>query len=46
MDPSKNKRRAQWRVNDINKAAKTLYAIVEHKRIEPAVSFTKNKRAA
>lgn len=28
-DPSKNKRRAQWRVNDITRAAKTLYSTVE-----------------
>jgi hypothetical protein len=33
--PSKNKRRAQWRVNDITKAAKALYSVVEFKKIEP-----------
>lgn len=32
-DPSKNKRRAQWRVNDITKAAKVLYSEVEFKTI-------------
>jgi len=29
-DASKHKRRAQWRVNDISKAARTLYENVEH----------------
>jgi hypothetical protein len=29
-DAAKHKRRAQWRVNDISKAAKTLYEHVEH----------------
>lgn len=45
-DPSKNKRRAQWRVNDITKAARALYATVEFKCIEPALSLAINKRAA
>jgi hypothetical protein len=33
-DPSKNKRRSQWRVNDITKAARTLYSSVAFKTIE------------
>jgi hypothetical protein len=33
-DPSKNKRRSQWRVNDITKAAKTLYSSVNFRTIE------------
>lgn len=32
-DPSKNKRRAQWRVNDIHKAASALYTEVEFRTI-------------
>lgn len=32
-DPAKNKRRAQWRVNDINKAAYSLYEHVEFRQI-------------
>lgn len=32
-DASKNKRRAQWRVNDITKAARSLYAVVEMKTL-------------
>jgi hypothetical protein len=32
-DASKNKRRAQWRVNDITKAARSLYAVVEMKKV-------------
>lgn len=32
-DASKNKRRAQWRVNDITKAAHALYSVVEMKAI-------------
>lgn len=32
-DVAKNKRRAQWRVNDITKAARTLYSSVEVRRI-------------
>lgn len=35
-DPSKNKRRAQWRVNDITKAAHVLYAQVEMKTLTGA----------
>ncbi|WP_332855487.1 MvaI/BcnI family restriction endonuclease [Duganella sp. S19_KUP01_CR8] len=34
-DPAKNKRRAQWRVNDITKAAEVLYARVEFRQITP-----------
>jgi hypothetical protein len=37
-DPSKNKRRSQWRVNDITKAAKTLYSSVNFKTIETVSS--------
>lgn len=33
-DPSKNKRRSQWRVNDITKAARVLYSSVTFKTIE------------
>lgn len=33
IDPAKNKRRAQWRVNDIAKAAQTLYEHVEFRQI-------------
>ena len=33
---SKNKRRAQWRVNDITKAARSLYAVVEMKTVATA----------
>lgn len=33
-DPSKNKRRSQWRVNDVTKAAKALYSSVNFKTIE------------
>ncbi|WP_063904874.1 MvaI/BcnI family restriction endonuclease [Burkholderia ubonensis] len=33
-DPSKNKRRAQWRVNDITKAAPALYSHVEFRDLE------------
>ncbi|WP_063902247.1 MvaI/BcnI family restriction endonuclease [Burkholderia ubonensis] len=33
-DPSKNKRRAQWRVNDITKAAPALYSYVEFRDLE------------
>ncbi len=33
-DPGKNKRRAQWRVNDISKAAHTLYDHVEFRQIK------------
>lgn len=32
-DPAKNKRRAQWRVNDITKAATVLYEHVEFRQI-------------
>lgn len=32
-EPRKNKRRSQWRVNDITKAAKDLYSVVEFKDI-------------
>jgi hypothetical protein len=32
--PSKNKRRSQWRVNDITKAASALYSHVEFKTIQ------------
>jgi hypothetical protein len=32
-DPSKNKRRAQWRVNDITKAASALYSSVQFHEI-------------
>lgn len=32
-DPSKSKRRSQWRVNDIAKAAKDLYESVEFKKL-------------
>ena len=35
-NPSKNKRRAQWRVNDITKAAHALYARVEIKQVTAA----------
>lgn len=38
-DPAKNKRRAQWRVNDVAKAAITLYARVEFRRITPNSDF-------
>ncbi|RJG05855.1 hypothetical protein D3870_07345 [Noviherbaspirillum cavernae] len=34
-DPSQNKRRAQWRVNDITKAAPALYEEVRFKTIAP-----------
>lgn len=37
-NPSKNKRRSQWRVNDINKAAKVLYASVDFRQVEPVHS--------
>jgi hypothetical protein len=33
-NPAKNKRRSQWRVNDIGKAAKVLYASVEFRPIQ------------
>ncbi|VWC38261.1 MvaI/BcnI family restriction endonuclease [Burkholderia seminalis] len=35
-DPSKSKRRAQWRVNDIRKAASALYAQVEFRDLDSA----------
>ena len=34
-DPAKNKRRAQWRVNDITRDAAALYANVEFRQIRP-----------
>lgn len=34
-DSSKNKRRAQWRVNDITKAAKLLYEHIEMRDLSP-----------
>jgi hypothetical protein len=34
-NPSKNKRRSQWRVNDIGQAAKVLYASVDFTPIKP-----------
>jgi hypothetical protein len=34
-NPSKNKRRSQWRVNDIAKAAKVLYASVDFRPVKP-----------
>ncbi|WLI87846.1 MvaI/BcnI family restriction endonuclease [Massilia sp. R2A-15] len=37
-DPSKNKRRAQWRVNDITKAASALYSVVEFRTVAPVAS--------
>jgi len=39
-NPKKNKRRSQWRVNDITKAAKVLYASVEFKPIESMATQT------
>lgn len=36
-DPRKNKRRAQWRVNDITKAAKDLYSTVKFKTIDASI---------
>lgn len=36
-DSSKNKRRAQWRVNDITKAAKALYEHVEMRDLSSAI---------
>lgn len=33
-DPAQNKRRAQWRVNDITKAAEALYTHVEFRSLE------------
>lgn len=44
-DPSKNKRRAQWRVNDITKAAQSLYEIVEMKTLPVAADFEPRKAA-
>jgi hypothetical protein len=35
-NPSKNKRRSQWRVNDIGKAAKVLYASVDFTPVKHA----------
>jgi len=32
-DPAKNKRRAQWRVNDITKAATVLYSVVQFRTV-------------
>lgn len=32
-DPAKNKRRAQWRVNDIEKAARALYSVVDFRTV-------------
>ncbi|MFS2018211.1 MvaI/BcnI family restriction endonuclease [Massilia sp. CT11-108] len=42
-DASKNKRRAQWRVNDITKAAHALYSVVEMKTVVDAPA---DRRAA
>jgi hypothetical protein len=36
-DPSRNKRRAQWRVNDITKAVGVLYEHNEIRNLAPAV---------
>lgn len=36
-DPSKNKRRAQWRVNNITEAVKVLYERVEVRDLAPAI---------
>ena len=44
-DASKNKRRAQWRVNDITKAAHTLYAVVEMKTIARGSGFATRRVA-
>jgi hypothetical protein len=33
-NPAKNKRRSQWRVNDVGKAAKVLYASVEFRSLQ------------
>lgn len=41
-NPSKNKRRCQWRVNDITKAAKVLYSTVEFKEIQVTPSDRRN----
>lgn len=37
-DSAKNKRRAQWRVNDVAKAAKSLYSIVEFRTIQTSAN--------
>lgn len=39
-NPSKNKRRSQWRVNDIGKAAKVLYASVVFVPVKPTSSLS------
>jgi hypothetical protein len=44
-DASKNKRRAQWRVNDITKAAPALYSVVEMKVVAAGEGFGFRKAA-
>lgn len=44
-DASKNKRRAQWRVNDITKAVYALYSVVEMKTIESGSDFAARNAA-
>lgn len=43
-DPSKNKRRAQWRVNDISKAASVLYERVEFRQVASAGNMIESMR--
>jgi hypothetical protein len=46
-DPAKNKRRAQWRVNDITKAAYALYSSVQVRHISgPAANGNVGAEAA
>lgn len=43
-DPAKNKRRAQWRVNDITKAAAVLYERVEFRQIAASENMIESQK--